>query len=279
MRGMYFFVNRFGGLTLDNHLTVHYQQLMASPRVHWTEKLALIFNDDHYINQVFVPKYNLMIFLFSFFASFTPFAYLAIPGFFISIQYLFSQAISAGGVRLYVKENGFWKGYGLYIKRFWSLVFTFLGLVPNDAQKTANALSGDSGEFVGGEKDVRHDSADFKTLYTLYREAIKWGVTLLSIMLIAPFHPDGVAAQFFFYAFPFAFLFGPFLKNGFTVRDSLRDIRTKIRNLNKALVKAWEIKKDDQGSKLLIMRRSSIFLMSGASFMACMRFLTSCMTL
>ena len=212
---MPFFVNRFGGLTLDNHLTVHYQQLLASDRVHWTEKLTLIFNDDHYINQVFIPRYNLMIFLFSFFVSFTPFAYLAFPVLFIGIQYLFSQAISSGGVRLYVKDNGFWKGYWLYLKRFWSLVFTFLSLVPNDAQKTLGALEGAGGEFKGGEKGVRYSTAKFVTsdsnnpgLYQKFHESIKWAVVLLVILLIAPVHPYGVAGQFFFYVFPFAFLFG-----------------------------------------------------------------------
>ncbi|MCK5493282.1 MAG: hypothetical protein KAJ14_09245, partial [Candidatus Omnitrophica bacterium] len=213
MGGMPAFVNRFGGLTLDNHLTVHYQQLMASLRMHWTEKISLIFNDDHYITQVIIPKYNLIIFLFAFFVSFTPFAYLAFPLAFITLQYIFSQAIAAGGVRLYVKDYGYLKGYVLYIIRFWSLVFTFLSLIPNDAEKTATALKGESGVFKGGEKDVKYPAEKFNDLYEKYRSSIKWGVLLLAILLIAPLHPYGVAGQFFFYVFPFAFIFGPFMHN------------------------------------------------------------------
>ncbi|MGD9014793.1 MAG: HEAT repeat domain-containing protein, partial [Candidatus Omnitrophota bacterium] len=230
--GMPAFVNRFGGLTLfENSLSPHFQQLLASNKLHWTEKLTLILNDDHYITQVFIPRFNLMIFLFAFFVSFTPFAYLAIPMFFISLYFIFSQAITAGGIRKYVKEHGFWKGWGLYMRRFWSLVFTFVSLIPNDSQKTLRALSGESGVFAGGEKDVKHASEPFITfdprpgndgLYEKFRQSIKWGVLLLAILLVAPLHPFGVIGQFFFLIFPFAFIFGPFIWNGYSLRDSLR---------------------------------------------------------
>ncbi|MBU1997994.1 MAG: hypothetical protein KKE64_00685, partial [Candidatus Omnitrophica bacterium] len=208
------FVNRFGGLVVDNSLTPHFQQMLASPRIHWTEKLTLLFNDDHYINQALIPRYNLAIFLFSFFVSFTPFAYLAVPGFFIVLQYIFSQAITTGGIRNYIRSNGTVKGYLMYLGRFWSLIFTFISLIPNDAHKTIRALCGESGVFLGGAKDVKYASEKFTYLYDTYRQSIKWGVILLGILLLSPLHPYGIAGQIFFFVFPFAFIFGPFMKNG-----------------------------------------------------------------
>ncbi|OQX54920.1 MAG: hypothetical protein B5M53_05190, partial [Candidatus Cloacimonas sp. 4484_209] len=245
--GMPSFVNRFGGLIIDNALSVHFQQVLANIRMHWTEKFTLILNDDHYPNQMIIPRYNLIIFLFVFFVPFSLFTYLPIPLFFIYIQYIYNQAITSGGVRKLVREHGLWNGYGLYLKRFWSLVFTFLSLVPNDSQKTINALGGNSGQFVGGVKDVKYASESFNDLYGKFRESIKWGVLLLSILLIAPIHPWGIAAQFFFYVFPFAFIFGPFLHNGYSLKDSLRLKLKPYRSIKEEIQK--RIDKNREGGK------------------------------
>ncbi|PIU39768.1 MAG: hypothetical protein COT00_05240, partial [Candidatus Omnitrophica bacterium CG07_land_8_20_14_0_80_50_8] len=223
--GMPAFVNRFGGLTLENWLTVHYQQLVKSVRVHITEKLGLMINDDHYLNQVFIPRYNLIVYVFAFFVSFTPYAYLALPFLFVTLQYALSQANASGGVRDYTNRYGrFWGLVHYGRKCFWSLVNTFIPLVLNDSQKTINALGGNSGQFIGGDKKVEWKSENFFTnidsndkrqpaLYPKYREAVKWGLVLLTIFLFAPIHPLGIACQFLFYVMPFAMIFGGFMHN------------------------------------------------------------------
>ncbi|MBU0657180.1 MAG: hypothetical protein KJ914_18820, partial [Gammaproteobacteria bacterium] len=49
-------------------------------------------------------------------------------------------------------------------------------------------------------------------LYEKFKPSIRWGVMLLGLLLLAPAHPFGVIGQLFFYIFPFAFIFGPFVR-------------------------------------------------------------------
>ncbi|TRZ49149.1 hypothetical protein D4Q80_02520, partial [bacterium] len=115
------FVNRFGGPVTDEFLSVRYQRLLKSDLLHWTEKMSLLMNFDFYFNKPFIVRYNFIIFLFAFFISFTPYAYLSLPLFFVGLQYLLAQAITAGGVRTFTGRQGALRGYWLYLKRFWSL--------------------------------------------------------------------------------------------------------------------------------------------------------------
>ncbi|MBD3264625.1 MAG: NUDIX domain-containing protein, partial [Candidatus Omnitrophica bacterium] len=228
------FQNRFGGLVTDAFLGVHFQELLLSDQLHWTEKLTLFENFDFYFNKPLIPRYNLLIFLFAFFLSWTPYAYLAAPLFFISLQYVLAQAITAGGPRLFinqVKSNinlpsftpGFISslinsivGYFLYLKRFWSLVFTFLPFIPMHDEKVRNAFKGQAGIFSSGIKDIYYPMLSFKELFVTFRSAIRWGILLLFILGLSSAHPYAVAGQIFFYVFPFAFIFGPFMKNGYS---------------------------------------------------------------
>ncbi|MDO8580684.1 MAG: hypothetical protein Q7S13_04320, partial [Candidatus Omnitrophota bacterium] len=207
------FQNRFGGLVIDEVLSTNFQKVLESDQLHWTEKLTLIQNFDFYVNKPVIPRYNLLIFVFAFFVNFTPFSFMALPLLLIASQYLFAEAITAGGVRLFTSKLGFWKGYAAYLARFWSLVFTFGALIPMHDEKARNAFKGTAGIFSSGVKEIVYPSIPFKTMFNYYRTSIRFGVLLLAILVFAPAHPYGVIGQFFFYVFPFVFIFGPFMKN------------------------------------------------------------------
>ncbi|MDD5044590.1 MAG: glycogen/starch synthase, partial [Candidatus Omnitrophica bacterium] len=216
------FQNRFGGLVMDEFLTTHFQSMLDSDQLHWTEKLTLLENADFYFNKPIIPRYNLLIFTFAFFLSFTPFAYLTAPLLFVIGQYIFAEAITAGGIRLFAADKGTWNGYWAYFWRFWSLVFTFAPLIPLHDEKVRNAFKGKAGDFTSGVKDIVYPVIPFEELYEGYKPSIKWGLALLTILLFAPAHPYAVVAQLLFYIFPFAFIFGPFLKNGCSIKDTIK---------------------------------------------------------
>ncbi|MFA5369779.1 MAG: DUF1868 domain-containing protein, partial [Candidatus Omnitrophota bacterium] len=207
------FQNRFGGLVIDEYLSTHYQKLLKSNQAHWTEKLTLFQNFDFYFNKPLIPHFNLLIFLFSFFINFTPFSFFALPILFVSLGYLFSQAITSGGIRLFHDRQPFFKAWWTYAKRFWGLVFTFVPLIPMHGEKALNAFKGTAGKFSSGIKDIFYPSVSFRELYNLYKPSIRWGVILLGVLLFAPTHPWAIATQIFFHIFPVAFIFGPFMKN------------------------------------------------------------------
>ncbi|MCF7917224.1 MAG: MFS transporter, partial [Candidatus Omnitrophica bacterium] len=281
------FQNRFGGLVLDRELSVEFQKTMESDELHWTEKLTLLQNFDHYVNKPIIPRYNLLVFLTALFISFSPYAYLAAPLFFISFQYVLSQAITAGGIRLFINQpkpsldnkralsiaaiaglglssaiasfvwffipqlwpavltfvivvsvysilaatgKRYFKlanwitGYAMYLKRFWSLVFTFLPFIPMHDEKVRGAFEGTGGLFTSGIKDLVYPQLIFDNLYQVFKPAILWGVILFGILYLSSAHPFGVIGQLFFYVFPFAFVFGPFMKNGRTNRAVISGI-------------------------------------------------------
>ncbi|MCM8827324.1 MAG: hypothetical protein NC904_07420, partial [Candidatus Omnitrophica bacterium] len=289
------FQNRFGGLVTDTTLQPHFQQLLKSDMLDWTEKLSLFENFDFYFNKPIVPRYNLLIFLFAMFVTFTPFAYLAIPLFFVGLQYIFCQAITAGGPRIFINQpkpwlnkkfavvitigshillavslglflgwllapalpfsyftiglstlvifglitafKGYFKvanwfaGYALYLRRMWSLAFTFIPIIPLHEEKVRSAFEGTAGIFSSGIKDIYYPQYSFSQLYLLYKPGFKWAVILLTIFMFAPFHPFGIIGQLFFYLFPLAFLFGPFLKNGYTNKEVIAGIWSSLATL------------------------------------------------
>ncbi|MDP8264870.1 MAG: hypothetical protein P9M12_05260, partial [Candidatus Aceula lacicola] len=230
------FQNRFGGLVLDEFLTTHFQAVMDSDQIHWTQKLTLFENFDFYFNKPLIPRYNLLIFLFSLFLSFSPFAPLAFPLLFVTLQYIFAQGITAGGVRLFTSKPKVGDkttrilskiksqilrdalnttiGYFLYVQRLWSLAFTFIPLIPMHSEKVMNAFKGKAGVFTSGVKDIVYPLEPFEELFEAYKPAIGWGILLLTILLFAPIHPITTLFQIFFFIFPITFIFGPFMNNG-----------------------------------------------------------------
>ena len=226
------FQNRYGGLVSDTTMQPYFQQMLESDLIHWTEKVCLFENFDFYYNKPIIPRFNLLIFLFAMFINFTPLSYMALPLLAIVIQYNFCQAICAGGMRLFIgqpkpniyrwvpsylrKVVNWLVGYGLYLRRFWSLVLTFLPIIPLHDEKSRNAPEGTAGAFDSGIKDIYYPQASFAQLYTIYKPGFKWGVILSVIFLFSPLHPYGIIGQLFFYVFPVAFIFGPFFKNGYS---------------------------------------------------------------
>ncbi|MFA4991171.1 MAG: (d)CMP kinase [Candidatus Omnitrophota bacterium] len=212
------FVNRFPGLVLDDFLSPRFQELLESDGLHWTEKAGLVMNYDHYFNEPVTLRYNLLIFLFAFFLPFTPFAYLSLPLLFLGLQFLFAQSITTGGIRAFMEdtkeEQHWWKrGIAGYMVRFWSLIFTFLPFTAVNDVKARESLKGLVSKFSRGQKDTSHPIVPFAALMETFHPAIKWGAILLLIFMFSPVHPLGIVGQFFFFLFPFAFIFGPFMKN------------------------------------------------------------------
>jgi hypothetical protein len=188
--------------------------MLNSDQLHWSEKLAMLEDWDFYFNKPIVPRYNLMIFIFDFFLLLTPFAFLALVHLVTTFGYFMTQAITSGGIRVCTSEEGV-RGYFRYVGEFWSLIFTFLPLIPLHDEKVRSALEGVDGKFTRGQKMTIWLQTPFRTLCEIFRSSIVWGIILLVVFQIAPLHPYAVVARFFFYVFPIAFIFGPFTKNGF----------------------------------------------------------------
>ncbi|MCK5600740.1 hypothetical protein KAR91_02655, partial [Candidatus Pacearchaeota archaeon] len=210
------FVNRFNSLVVvDDMLSVRYQKLMKSKMLHWAEKLGLLMNNDHYVNEPIALRYNVLIFIGAFILSLTPFALLALPLLVINIQYILTQAVIAGGIKLVTDNMGVKRGLLYYMQRYWSLVFTYLPLMAIGNKKiTEGLLEGKTGIFTRGVKDTAYPVLGIRELYHTFRPSVRWGILLLALLLIAPYHPYAVVAQLFFHVFPVAFIFGPFTKNG-----------------------------------------------------------------
>ena len=226
------FINRFPGLAIELFKKVHFQQLLDSGELHWTEKMGMFQNYDFYFNKPLIFRYNLLIFLFSFFLPFNAYAYIAFPVFAISLAYILTQAITAGGIRVYLNKPKL-KGVSawlvslpriggvmnfiisllMYARRVWSLVMTFLIFIPIHDEKAKGAFEGKAGDFTMGIKEVMDVQVSFWELYSVFRTTIHSGLILLPILIEAAFHPASLIVQFFFVIFPIVFIFGPFMKN------------------------------------------------------------------
>ncbi|TAN59746.1 hypothetical protein EPN16_06605, partial [bacterium] len=210
------FNNRFDGPVIDALMSLRFRKVVKSALLHATEKLGLLLNYDFYPTNQLIPLYNILIFTVAFFLLFTPFKALAIPFFFINLQYIYTQAISSGAVGDKVARKGLARGWLAYERRFWSAVLTFVPLIAIGSHKANDALKGITGIFSRGKKETRYAIHSFEGLRKLYRPATVLGTILLVILHFAPLHPFGVAANIFFHAMAFALIFGPFMKNGYS---------------------------------------------------------------
>jgi len=204
------FILRFGGPVVEMFLSQSFQNFLKNDKVHWTEKLGMLFNFDFYFNKNWVAAANILIYLLAFFTSYNIFVYLAGAWIAALVGLIASQAINAQTLITMEEENkhpilAFWKDF---IKLF----FYYTSFVPEHYLKVKQGTKG-LGVFTFSPRTSDITRKGFKEIFREFKFGIGMGIFATIMILLGPFYPIAWAVNIFFIVMAVGWWLTPFMMN------------------------------------------------------------------
>ncbi|RKY38851.1 MAG: hypothetical protein DRP72_01020, partial [Candidatus Omnitrophota bacterium] len=206
------FILRFGGPVVEMFLGQSFQNFLRSSKVHWAEKLGMIFNFDHYFNKNWIVVANILIFFLAFFTPYNLFTYLAGAWILALVGLIACQAINAQTIVGYQEDRGFWEGIAGFMKDFAILFFYYTSFIPEHYLKVKQGTEG-LGVFTFSPRVSDITSKSFKEIFIEFKFGIAMGVFATLLILLGPYHPVAWAVNIFFVGMALSWWFTPFMMN------------------------------------------------------------------